>query len=256
VGVAARARQRVVLPLVRRLNAAMRRAASWTHRWQFWLEWVLGPSPEWFDHYLDSHYSWTARGIPYPWERGIFNLLAMKQGCEALEICCGDGFNTHHFYACRAARIVAVDIDPVAVTHARCLHAAPHVTFAQCDIRDGLPSGIFDNVLWDAAIEHFTEHEIDTLIKAIRARLRPGGVLSGHTIRERESGKSHPDHEYEFRSKPDLLRFFEGRFKNVLVFETIYPDRHNFYFFASDGELPFSENWPHAVRRGADASVA
>jgi SAM-dependent methyltransferase len=254
--IAALARRLGALPLVLRLNAATRRLAKLTHRWQFMLEWEVGPAPEWFDHYLDSHYSWTDRGIPYPWERGIFNLLAMTQGCVALELCCGDGFNTHHFYARRAARIVAVDIDPKAVAHARRFHAAPHITFELCDIREGLPSGSFDNVLWDAAIEHFTEDEIHALIEAIRTRLKMGGVLSGYTIRERESGKSHPDHQYEFLSKADLARFFAGHFKNVLVFETIYPDRHNFYFFASDGDLPFSETWPHALRTSADATVA
>jgi SAM-dependent methyltransferase len=246
--VARLARRVGALGLVHELNRVTRKVASVTHRWQFILEWAVGPPPEWFDQYLNTHYSWRAFGLPYSWERGLFNLLAMKQGCEVLELCCGGGFFTHHFYAGRAARITAVDIDPAAIAHASRLHRAPKISFAEGDIRKGLPAGQFDNVLWDAAIEHFTVAEIGALVGEIKARLRPGGVLSGYTVCERETGKQHPDHEYEFRSKPDLARFFDGHFKNVLVFETVYPDRHNLYFFASDGMLPFAESWPQALR--------
>jgi hypothetical protein len=48
-----------------------------------------------------------------------------------------------------------------------------------------------------------------------------------------------PHHEYEFKSKEDLLRFFRPHFRNVCVFETIHPDRHNLYFRAQDGTIPF-----------------
>jgi SAM-dependent methyltransferase len=249
---AALARRLGALPLVRALNALTRLIARATHRWQFALEWEAGPPPEWFDHYLDTYYGWTVRGVPYPWERGIFSLLSMSQGAEVLELCCGDGYIARHFYACRAARILAVDIDARAIRHAKRHHAAPNLSFVQCDIRTGLPPGLFDNVVWDAAIEHFTPAEIDALVKAIRARMKPRGVLSGYTLCERLGGPSHPDHEYEFRSKGDLARFFEPHFANVLVFETIYPDRHNLYFFASDGDLPFGARWPNALRLGAD----
>jgi hypothetical protein len=39
-----------------------------------------------------------------------------------------------------------------------------------------MPEGIFDNVIWDAAIEHFTEEEIDGIMKNIKARLKPNGI--------------------------------------------------------------------------------
>jgi hypothetical protein len=49
----------------------------------------------------------------------------------------------------------------------------------------------------------------------------------------------------------DLKRFLSPHFRNVKVFETIFPSRHNLYFWASDGALPFDAGWPHmAESRG------
>jgi hypothetical protein len=43
----------------------------------------------------------------------------------------------------------------------------------------------------------------------------------------------------------DLKRFLSPHFKNVTVFETVYAERHNLYFWASDSVLPFSDHWQH-----------
>jgi SAM-dependent methyltransferase len=144
--------------------------------------------------------------------------------------------------------VLSVDFDPRAIRYARKNFKAPNVTYQIADIRTQMPEGVFDNVIWDTAIEHFTEGEIAVLMTDIKRRLIPGGVLSGHTIVERPDGqKMLPHHEYEFRSKEDLARFFAPHFKNVRVFETIYPERHNLYFWASDGTLPFAPEWQHST---------
>jgi SAM-dependent methyltransferase len=240
------------LPLLKRFNRRLRRLTARAHKLQFDLEWTIPPVPEWYDHFIDQHYVWSMTGNPLSWERGIFSLLPMVQGSHVLDLCCGGGFITRHFYACRAREIIAVDIDPAAVKHAQMFNAAPNIRYELCDIREGLPDGPFDNVVWDAAIEHFTEREIAELLARIKARLSPSGTLSGYTIREAAAGKSHPDHEYEFKSKEDLARFFSG-FRNVMVFETTYPTRCNLYFFASDAALPFAEEWPAVLRRTSPA---
>ena len=111
-----------------------------------------------------------------------------------------------------------------------------------------MPEGKFENVVWDAAIEHFTENEIDKILKNIKDRLTDFGILSGYTIVEKQDGsKSLEHHEYEFKNKEDLLRFFTPHFNNVTIFETLYPSRHNLYFWASDGTLPFRNDWPNAI---------
>jgi cyclopropane fatty-acyl-phospholipid synthase-like methyltransferase len=144
---------------------------------------------------------------------------------------------------------LSVDFDPKAIDYARKHFRAENVTYELADIRTQMPNGIFDNIVWDAAIEHFTETEIADVMANIKQRLTPTGILSGFTIVERSDGKKMlPHHEYEFKSKDDLARFFRPHFQNVKVFETIYPDRHNLYFWASDGIIPFMEGWKSATK--------
>jgi SAM-dependent methyltransferase len=169
-----------------------------------------------------------------------------------LELCCGDGFNSRNFYSLRSRKVVACDFDPLALKTARRKNSAPNVEYLLADIRTDMPGGAYENIVWDAAIEHFTPEETDKLLQDIHARLAPGGILSGYTIVERASKeKMLTHHEYEFKNKEDLLRFLAPRFQRAVVFETIYESRHNLYFFASDGPLPFDPEWPHAVRSGA-----
>lgn len=164
-----------------------------------------------------------------------------------LELCCGDGFNARNFYSLISESVVACDFDPLILKIARRKNHAPKVRFVQADIRTDIPTGLFDNVIWDAAIEHFTPDEIDAILTNITRRLRPHGILSGHTIVEKTGGQKHlTHHEYEFKDKEDLRRFLTPHLKNVWVFETIYPDRHNLYFWASEGPITFSPQWTRA----------
>jgi SAM-dependent methyltransferase len=207
-------------------------------------QWALKPSPEWFDHHIDLYWQFQ-RGRNSLWvERGTFGSLALKGG-DVLELACGDGFNAKNFYSLRSRKVLACDFDPSAIATARRKNAAANVEFVLADIRTQMPEGSFDNVVWDAAIEHFTPDEIAAIMTGIKRRLTPSGVLSGYSIVEREDGVKHlHQHEYEFRSKEDLLRFLAPHFRNVKVFETIFPNRHNLYFWASDATLPFDDAWP------------
>ena len=186
-----------------------------------------------------------------PWERGVFSSLALKKNGKALELCCGDGFNAYHFYAIHLDSIISVDFDGAAIEHARRNFKNPKITYEVCDIRTSIPSGKFDNVIWDAAIEHFTEPEISKIMSDIKDRLADKGILSGYTITTRPDGqKMHHDHEYEFSSKEDLMRFLSPHFERVKIFETDYPDRHNLYFYASDGvSLPFDPDWDSSISK-------
>ena len=124
--------------------------------------------------------------------------------------------------------------------------------FVLADIRSSMPGGGFMNIVWDAAIEHFTEKEIDKLRVDIKHRLAPGVVLSGYTIVERQDGnKDLHQHEYEFHDKEELLRFLSSHFQHVMVFETIfiYPSRHNLYYWASDTSIPFVDVWLFSTQK-------
>ena len=232
-----------MLIIIKLTNWLLRDLTAKTHAAQRFLEWGLKPNPEWFDHFIGLYCDWSLTGNPLSWERGIFNLLGIKENANILELCCGDGFNAHHFYRIRAREITSLDYDQRAIEHARKFFKSNTSNYKVCDIRKGLPAGKYDNVIWDAAIEHFTFREIEKIMSEIKKRLVDGGIVSGYTIVERDHGAQHDEHEYEFKSKEDLENLLKDFFPHYQVIETIYPTRHNLYFFASEKRLDFLEQF-------------
>ncbi len=235
-------------PLIENLSQAECLVASaWArsaHHRLMLVQWGIPPQPENFDHHIDLFYLWQQSRNPQWVERGVYGALSLKPGGQVLELCCGDGFNARNFYSLMSGSVVGCDFDPLILKTARRKNRAANVSFVQADIRTNMPDGMFDNIVWDAAIEHFTPEEIDAIMKNIKIRMSTSGILSGHTVVERGGGQKHlSHHEYEFEDKEDLRRFFTPHFKNVCVFETVYPDRHNLYFWASGGPIPFSPEW-------------
>jgi len=238
-------------PLERVLQNECSLAVWWVsaaHKRLKWIQWRILPQPEHFDHYIDLFYQWRASRNSQWVERGVFGGLALKSDGQVLELACGDGFNARNFYSLRSKSVTACDFDPSAIRTAKQKNPAPNITYLLADIRTAMPQGSFDTVVWDAAIEHFTPDEIKKVLNDIKHRLKTGGTLTGYTIVEKKNGtKSLEHHEYEFKNKEDLARFLTPHFKNVTVFETLYPDRHNLYFWASDGDLPLTSAWPHSL---------
>ena len=233
------------------ISSICRKVARGIHQAQFFAYWGGTSTPEWFDHELDRYAQWGApKGNCFWVERGVFSLLAIEPGAKILELCCGYGFNAKHFYAYKASSIVSCDFDPTAIAYAKTEHSNEKTEYIVADIRYNMPQGKFDNIVWDAAIEHFTPEEIESIMKGIKERLGHNGRLSGYTIVERADGhKSLEQHEYEFKSKEDLMRFLTPHFAHVKVFETIYENRHNLYFYASYQGLPFDPGWEFMVNK-------
>lgn len=234
-------------------------ASAWTKsaHWHLMMaSWRIPPQPENFDHQIDQFYLWAASRNPQWVERGIYGALALKGG-NLLELCCGDGFNARNFYSLKSRQVVACDFDPKVIGVAKRKNSAGNVKFSVADIRTQMPDGQYENIVWDAAIEHFTETEIQNIMGNIKSRLTLDGILSGHTLVEREDGQKHlSHHEYEFKSKDDLLRFLAPFFANVTVFETIYPGRHNLYFWASDSDVPFGSEWQHVSKKEKNTTIS
>lgn len=243
---------RTVIPVLRSIgigrltkgvNVLVRKLSYWTHGAQYVLEFGADPKCEWYDHFIDVHHGWVKSGVPTAWERGIFNLLALKPGGRLLELCCGDGFNAASFYAAKAATITSIDYNCDAIAHARDHHASAGITFLQGDVRTDIPDEPFDNVIWDSAICLFTPAEVDTAMTMIKTRLGPDGIVSGHIGFE-------PDHTELNVSRYESIEDLEVRlspfFRNVKIFSTSYGSRFNLYFYASDGALPFDRDWPDA----------
>ena len=225
----------------------VRHWSSAAHRRLMLVQWVLPPQPEHFDHHIDLFYQWRHTRNPLWVERGVFGSLCLRGG-DVLEICCGDGFNARNFYSLRSRRVVACDFDPRAIATARRKNRAPNVDFVLSDIRTAMPEGRFETITWDAAIEHFTPEEIQKIMAVIKLRLTPDGILTGNSIVAKTEGKHLSHHEYEFKDRMDLSRFLTPYFRNVTVFDTTWPTRHSLYFWASDGALPFGQNWPEMIQ--------
>ena len=239
-------RQLPIHDFVRQLNRIVRRVSYSTHRFQYKIEWSVD-NPEHFDHFMDLHFQWNRNRASFPMERGVFSSFALSNDKEnkgnTLDLCCGDGFYTYFFYSLRSEKVVGIDFDPSAIKWAKKNFKTPNLEFIEGDIRSSIPDGPFDNIIWDAAIEHFTESEIISLMSRIKSVMKDKGILSGYTIVEPDhDGKHLHQHEYEFHDKEDLARFLTPYFKNVQVISTVYPMRTNLYFYASDGELPFESN--------------
>jgi SAM-dependent methyltransferase len=233
--------------LVRFNNRILRKISRLFHKIQFLLEWRLS-NPEYFEHQMDLNYQWHNSRAAYPMERGVFSSFALKNdnppSGTTLDLCCGDGFYSYYFYSKRSKSVIGIDFDPVAIKFARKnYNEAGNINYIVGDIRKDIPDGPFDNIVWDAAIEHFTESEIESLVGRIKSVLKADGILSGYTIVEPADGGKHlHQHEYEFHDKEDLARFLSPHFKNVQVFSTTYPDRINLYFYASNSLLPFDRS--------------
>ena len=249
-----------VLGLAKANSRFTRALASAAHHFQFLVEWGVD-NPEYFDHYLDQFYAWRKTRNSLPWERGVYSGFALQATTvdgkkpTVLDLCCGDGFLSYHFYSLVADSVVSVDFDPNAIKFANRNNKASNARFILGDIRTDIPTGVFDNIIWDAAIEHFTETETQTLMATIKSRLAKDGILSGYTILEGDDGAHHlHQHEYEFHDKEDLARFLTPHFAHVQVFETTFPNRTNLYFYATDGKLP-ADRYLNLVAAGTRKSV-
>ncbi len=243
---------KTVLRLIFELECYVaRKWVSSAHKRLMFSQWGFRPTPEHFDHHIDLYYQWLNTSNPLWLERGVFGSLSLKGG-NVLELACGDGFNAKNFYSIKSKKIVACDFDQNAIKVAKKKNQTNNIDFILADIRSEMPGKLneFENIIWDAAIEHFTEEEIFKIMVDIKKRLKRNGVLSGYTIVENKDGKKMLEqHEYEFKSMEDLYRFFEPYFRNIKVFETVYKSRHNLYFWASDGDIPFDKDWVSMISK-------
>jgi SAM-dependent methyltransferase len=234
---------------VKGVSRTLRRAAAAGHHFQHLYEWrLMKRPPEWFDHYTDLYWRWHKSRNPTSWERGVFGLLAMREGCRVLDLCCGTGFFAYYFYSGRAGSVIAMDYNQAAIAQARRNFAAPNIEYRQGDIRTDLPNGPFDNVTLNAALEYFTPAEAAALMESIKARLTAGGIVSGNSIVAQRAAVAHLDQKQEFFSREELAAFLKRHFGHVAVLSTHFRDfemdRTNLYFFASDSPVPLEPHWP------------
>lgn len=203
---------------------------------EFKKDWGTYPNPEWFNHQLDFVF-FPKNRQPHFFERGVYASEVVRDK-RVLDICCGDGSVAALFLSPLAKHVLGVDFDPDAIAAAQKRWAEhSNCEFRTMDIRKlDLPKGSFDVCTWDAALEHFTQVEMDQIFNSIKSLLTKDGLLHGSTIKRQDS-VSHHDHEYEFDSVEELRQFLTRYFRNVSVWERVHPDRVNYYFHCSDSAL-------------------
>ena len=169
----------------------------------------------------------------------MLSSLTLEPSASLLELACGDGFYARHFYARRAARVLAVDANRSALRHARRFNRAPNVAYEYWDITRGLPAGPFDAVVWNTAIHHFTREQAHEILVRIADVLAPEGTLSGHTVIE--PGSTYDYARQNFSDAEDLAQLLREVFPHVCVRTTPEAGRLNLYFFAgvTPTALPF-----------------
>ena len=213
----------MLLRIVRRINAGLRAITRASHWAQFQLERALEPRRRWFDHHVDVHWGWK-RGRFHFTERGVFNALVIRDGAQVLDLCCGDGFYTSRYYAWRSRRVVGVDLDVAVLRHARAHNGAANVEYVEGDITATLPAGPFDNVIWDASAQYFSDDEFRTVVSLAAGVMAPGAVMSGWS-----EGLSP-------RGPGELERLLESRFAHVALLKLDDPTRAGIHFFAANDE--------------------
>ena len=219
------------------ISAAWARGAFRRLRWS---QWSIGGSPPYFDHRINLYYHWPTDGDPGWLERGMMSRLALNGG-DVLELTCGNGFNTRHFYASKARRVIACDFDRQAIDSARRVHAGANIEYVVADLRESMPEGRFGNVIWDFGFpisRFFTDEQADRIVANVRARLESDGIFSGYTAVEPGRTRLSTQMRYDFTSADDLRQLLSISFANVRVLQINSPGRCNLYFWASDGALP------------------
>ncbi|GAB7078663.1 class I SAM-dependent methyltransferase [Megalodesulfovibrio paquesii] len=96
-------------------------------------------------------------------------------GKRVLDVGCGFGYGAK-ILAQFAAEVVAIDIDPHELDFARTRHAAHNITYIQEKVQ-ALDAGDFDVCVCTEVIEHIDPAEVDAVLHAISARLRPNALL-------------------------------------------------------------------------------
>jgi SAM-dependent methyltransferase len=226
---------RPLIGALQRINQALRWLSSRTHRVQGAVEGRFDRRRMWFDHNIDVNYNWLEKGDSTFLERGLFNRLCLSPDADVLEIACGDGFYTRHFYAPYARSVLATDIDPAALEFARRVNRRENVRYEVRDIRLGLPPASVTHVIWDNAMIFLTEEQLAAVVDEIHARVGRTGKFSGYVAYEPDLHQ--PFVRHRFRDGDDLAGFLKRSFEHAVVFRTEYAGRVNYYFLASDMPL-------------------
>ena len=132
---------------------------------------VLGPLRAAYD----AGASWRDGLSKEPWK--LAERLAFRErlapGARLLEIGAGTGQDSAYFQE-EGCTVVAADLSPVMVEHCRAKGIEAHVMDF---LHLNFPAGSFDAVFAMNCLLHVPNHDLPAVLAAVRAVLRPGGLL-------------------------------------------------------------------------------
>ncbi len=177
-----------------------------------------------------------------------------------LDIGCGDGFFTRRFYADRAGRIDAVDVEDSAITHALRYHAHPKISYVKCNaVTEPFPSDTYDAVIWNGAIGHFSTADTAVVLRKIRACLAPSGVFAG----SESLGMEGHDHFQFFDDEAAVQALFKPYFRYVVTRTVSYTIgqqrnfmRHEVFWRCSDSRESLMRDAWSSAGAPAEPSIA
>lgn len=232
------------------------------------MDWCKKPRTEWMDHDQDTFYQFNESGSFFHFERGIiprlylsnflisneeFSNLKLEKKINILDLCSGDSYFSQKFFYDLSDKIVSLDLDPAAIArgkkrikHNKYMNTKHH--FYQFDVekikisdflRNNKLDIKFDVVLFNAAIEHFKEEQLDFIFTSFKEVMKEKSFVSTYTIVEDENHQKYlPDHhEMFFSSKKHLENVVSKYFKFTKSHHSLVNDRCNIYCIASDHEI-------------------
>jgi len=232
------------------------------------MDWAKLPSTEWMDHDQDTFYQFNSSGTFIHLERGVlprlyasnflikeeeFKNLKLEKKLNILDLCSGDSYISQKFFYDLSDTIVSLDLDPAAI--ARGKNRIKHNQymnknhfFYQFDVEKIKISNFlrnneldikFDVILFNAAIEHFKEKQLDFIFSSLKEVMKEKSFISTYTIVEDENHQKYlPDHhEMFFSSKRHLENVVSKYFKFTKSHHSLVNDRCNIYCIASDQEI-------------------
>ncbi|MCA1832474.1 MAG: class I SAM-dependent methyltransferase [Actinomycetota bacterium] len=144
-------------------------------------------------------------------------LRRLAPNAHVLEIGCGEGYGAARL-STKAAEVVATDVAPDAVAHARSKYLRKNLTFVTSDAKK-LPFAdhSFDVVCSLQVIEHFTDTDVH--LSEVARVLRPGGWHYVTTPNIDKMGEAEKENPYHFRdfTALELQHALERHFADVTL---------------------------------------
>jgi hypothetical protein len=232
------------------------------------MDWGKLPRTEWMDHDQDTLYQFNSKGSFFHFERGIlprlyastflfkseeFKNLNLQKKINILDLCSGDSYISQKFFFDVSENIVSLDLDLTALNRGKKRmkshkYLNPNHHFYEFDVEKNKIKDFlneknlnikFDIVLFNAAIEHFKQDQLDYIFLSLKEVMKAKSFMSCYTIVEEENKQKYlPDHhESFFSSKEHLQSVVSKYFKYTKSYQSLFNRRYNIYCIGSEQKI-------------------